>query len=76
MEPDEQPVTEAPVFLLTCVQGHWKCPIGYFLINNSSANVQMQMVRIALTKAAEISLRVDCVTYDGTVTNMNMFQQL
>ena len=76
MEPDEQPVTEAPVFLFTGLQGHCKCPSGYFLMNKSSANVQMQMVRIALTKAAEISLRVKCVTCDGTVTNMNMFQQL
>ena len=64
------------VFLLTGLQGHWKCPIGYFLINKSSANVQIQMVRIAFTKAAGISLTVDCVTYDGTGTNMNMFQQL
>ena len=76
VEPDEQPATEALVFLLTGLQGHWKCPIGYFLINKISANVQMQMVRIALTKAAEIGLRVVCVTCDGTVTNMNMFQQL
>ena len=76
VEPDEQPATEALVFLLTGLQGHWKCPIGYFLINKISANVQMQMVTIALTKAAEIGLRVACVTCDGTATNMNMFQQL
>ena len=36
----------------------------------------MQMVAIALTKAAEIGLRVACVTCDGTATNMNMVQQL
>ena len=36
----------------------------------------MHMVKIALTKLAEIGLRVACVTYDGTATNMNMFQRL
>lgn len=39
VEPDEQPGTEAPVFLLTGFQGHWKCSNGYFLINEISVNV-------------------------------------
>ena len=56
------------------MHGHWECPLGDFLICKISANVQM--VRIAPTKAAEIGLRIVCVRYDETVTNMNMFQQL
>ena len=40
IEPDEQPAPEALVFLLPGLQGHWKCHIGYFLINKISANVQ------------------------------------
>ena len=67
VDPDEQPATEALAFLLTGLQGHWKCPIGYFLINKISANVHIQIARIALTEAAEIDLRVVCVTCDGIV---------
>ena len=76
VEPSEELASEALAFLLVGLRGHWKCPIGYFLINKMSANVQKQLVRIALTKAAEAGLRVHCVTCDGTTTNISMFEGL
>lgn len=38
VERSEELSTEALVFLLIGLRGHWKCPIGYFLINKTSAN--------------------------------------
>ena len=76
VEPSEKLASEALAFLLVGLRGHWKCPIGYFLINKMSANVQKQLVRIALTKAAEAGLRVHSVTCDGTTTNISMFEGL
>ena len=76
VEPSEELASEALAFLLVGLRGHWKCPIGCFLINKMSANVQKQLVCIALTKAAEIGLRVQCVTCDGTTTNIGMFEGL
>ena len=76
LEPSKEFANEAPTFLLVGFHGHRKCPVGYFLTNKMTANIQKQLVRIALTKAAEAGLRVHCVTNDGTTTNINMFEGL
>ena len=41
-----------------------------------SANAQAQLVKLALTKAAEAGLRVWSVTADGTSVNLSTFRQL
>ncbi len=75
-EPCEQLASEALVFLLVALRGHWKCLIGYFLTDKLSANVQAHLVRIALIKAAEVDPRVWCVTCDGITANLGTFENL
>ena len=68
--------SEALVFLLVGTRTHWKCPIEYFLSDKMSANAQAQLVKLALTKAAEAGLRMWSVTADGTSVNLSTFRQL
>ena len=68
--------SEALVFLLVGTRSHWKCPIGYFLGDKISANVQAQLVSTALEMAAESGLRVWSITADGTSVNLSTFRQL
>ena len=68
--------TEAVVFLLVGARSHWKCPIGYFLVDKMSSKSQAQLVRLALEKAAKVGLRVWSITTDGTAVNISMFREL
>ena len=68
--------TEALVFLLVGMRSHWKCPIGYFLCDKMTADVQAKLVTMALELAADKGLRVWSVTSDGTSVNISMFRNL
>ena len=68
--------SEALLFLLVGTRTHWKCPIGYFLSDKMTANIQAQLVELALIKAAEAGLRVWSVTADGTSVNLSTFRML
>ena len=68
--------SEALVFLLVGLQGHWKQPIGYFLTDKASASVQTQLINIALVKASDAGLKIWCVISDGTTTNISTFKKL
>ena len=44
-EASDDLATEALVFLISGIKGHWKHPIAYFLHNKISAGVQTQLIR-------------------------------
>ncbi|CAB4005871.1 Hypothetical predicted protein [Paramuricea clavata] len=66
--------SEALVFLLVGTRSHWKCPIGYFLIDKISAKDQAMLVSKSLEKAAKAGLKVWSVTADGTAVNLRTFE--
>ena len=68
--------SEALVFLLVGTRSHWKCPIGYFLIDKISAKDQAMLVSKSLEKAAKAGLKVWSVTADGTAVNLRTFEIL
>ncbi len=77
--PNAKPDTlasEALVFLLAGSRSHWKCPIGYFLINKITAEEQAALVLKSLEKAHKAGLKVWSVTADGTSVNVRMFEIL
>ncbi len=77
--PNAKPDTlasEALVFLLVGSRSHWKCPIGYFLINKITAEEQAALVLKSLEKAHKAGLKVWSVTADGTSVNVRMFELL
>jgi len=75
-EPCDQLASEALVFLLVGLRGHWKCPIAYFLTDKSSSGVQTWLVSIGFAKTADAGLSVCCVTCDGTTAYLSIFEML
>jgi len=65
----ESQETEALVFMLVCLNGKWKFPIGYFLQAKSTALVQAGLVQTAIIMATD-------VTCDGTSANLSTMTQL
>ena len=57
-EADDDLSTEALVFMISGVSGHWKHPIGYFLQNKMSASVQAQLIKdcIGLLSAEKLNV--------------------
>ena len=68
--------SEALVFLLVGTRSHWKCPIGYFLVDKISAKDQAKLVSKSLEMAAKAGLKVWSVTADGTAVNLRTFEFL
>ena len=74
--PSDKLATEALVFLLVGTRSHWKCPIGYFLGNETNAEIQSKLVSKALELAAEAGLKIWSMTADGTAVNLATFELL
>ena len=72
----EKLASEALVFLLVGTRSHWKCPIGYFLVDKISAKDQATLVTQCLEKAAKAGLKLWSVTADGTAVNLCTFEIL
>ncbi len=68
--------SEALVFLLVGTRSHWKCPIGYFLVDKISAKDQAKLVSKSLELAAKAGLKVWSVTAGGTAVNLRTFEIL
>ena len=68
--------SEALVFLLVGTRSHWKCPIGYFLVDKITAKDQATLVETFLEMASNAGLKVWSVTADGTAVNLKTFEIL
>lgn len=67
---------EALVFMLTCINGPWKIPVGYFLINGITAEQKASLVRQALNLIEESGVNVISLTFDGCPANFSMARLL
>lgn len=73
LDNDQLPVAkEAWVFMLSAINGHWKIPIGYFLINGLGASERANFINVALDYVADIGLEVVSLTFDGASCNLTM----
>jgi len=68
--------TEALVFMVVGVKGHWKAPIAYFLTRVLSPETQKILVLHALEALQDCGIKVICITMDGHATNISMCTQL
>ena len=64
--------TEALVFMVVGLTGHWKAPIAYFLTKGLQACTQKELLCHALHALHDIGMRVWIVTLDGHATNQSM----
>ena len=60
---------EALVFMAVGLNGHWKVPIGYFLINGISGEQQAALVREGLHHLHDAGIQVAAFVCDGCGTN-------
>lgn len=67
--------TEVLVFQIVSYN-KYKCPIAYFFINKINANVQAQLVQMAIEKLYDVGITVRSITCDGARTNLATFTTL
>ncbi|CAL1284430.1 unnamed protein product [Larinioides sclopetarius] len=72
IDDDQMPIaTQAYTFLLNSVNGNWKIPIGYFLIDGLDANERANLIRKSLEMIHETGIDVISLTFDGTSVNLS-----
>ena len=68
--------TEALVFMVVCVDSHWKVPVGYFLIKGLSGAERANLVRQCIMKLTEIGVKIVSITCDGPSCHISMLRNL
>lgn len=67
---------DALVFLLNCINGNWKLPVGYFLIAGMTGEQKKGLVLQCLEKCHEVGVQVVSLTCDGAPANLTMAKRL
>lgn len=67
---------DALVFLLNCINGNWKIPVGYFLIAGITGEQKQGLVLQCLEKCHEVGVQVVSLTFDGPPVNLTMATKL
>lgn len=74
---DSLPVAkDALVFLINCINGAWKIPIAYFLINGITSDQKVNLIKNCLSFLHDIGMRITSLTFDGTSSNIKMAKDL
>ena len=76
LDGDPGEATEALVVMAVGLQGQWKVPVGYFLINSISADLQKELLISIMCALHEISIKVVALVMDGLSTNQKMVSLL
>lgn len=67
---------EAFVFLLNCVNGSWKLPVGYFLITSLSGEQKANLINMCLGMLHDVGVKVCSLTFDGARSNVSAVEKL
>lgn len=70
ISPKNTEATEALFFMLVALNGKWKMPVGYFLINKITAAKQGELILVALRLSHEQNIRIRSLVFDGAATNL------
>ena len=68
--------TDVLVFMLVGLTGHWKLPVGYFLVNHSGKEILLNLLTECLNRVHETGCRVMSIVCDGSFTNQSVIQSL
>ena len=68
--------TQALVFLLVALNGGWKLPVGYFLVDGVTGEQRANLVRMCLSNCHEVGIEVVSMTFDGCPANIAMAREL
>ena len=72
LDNDAGEATEAVVVMAVGLQGQWKVPVAYFLVNGISAEVQSQLVLSVISSLYEAKVNVVALVMDGLNANQKM----
>lgn len=76
-ETDEIPVAKnALVFLIVGLNGYWKLPIGYFLIDGLNGIERGNILKQAIYLITETGAHLHSITFDGAPVNTYMCESL
>ena len=70
-EPPEQLATEALVFMISSMTGHYKHPIAYILQDKCTAAVQAQLIQDCIGILHQAGVNVLALVFDGCYTNQS-----
>lgn len=68
--------TQALVIMVTAINGSFKVPIAYFLINSMDALQRTNLVEDALQRCYNVGVRIVCLTTDGPSYNKSLMKKL
>ena len=76
-ENDSSPVAKDALVLMTVsVNGSWKVPCGYFLVDGLSGKERANLVQVCIKKLSDVGIEVVSLTCDGPSCHFTMLQQL
>ena len=76
-ENDSSPVAkDALVLMAVAVNGSWKVPCGYFLVDGLSGKERANLVQVCIKKLSDVGIEVASLTCDGPSCHFTMLQQL
>lgn len=58
------------------VNGHWKMPIGYFLVAGLNGNERSNLLKQCLVLMGDTGAKVHSITFNGTYSNGKMCSNL
>lgn len=74
---DEIPVAKnALVFMVVCMNGYWKLPIGYFLIDGLTGQERSNLLQTAIELITNTGAYINSITFDGASVNTSMCTHL
>lgn len=66
----------ALVFMVVCMNGYWKLPIGYFLIDGLSGQERSNLFQTSIELITNSGAHIHSVTFDGAPVNQSMYSFL
>ena len=73
LDNDVAEATEVIIIMDVGLQGHWKIPVAYFLINGISAEVQSQLVLSVISSLHDVKVNVLALVMDGHTINQKWY---
>ena len=67
---------DALVFMVVVVNGSWKVPCGYFLVNGLTGQEKANLMKECITKLHEVGVKVVSFTCNGPTSHQSMLKLL
>lgn len=69
-------VTNALVFLVVSVNGHWKLPVGFVSIKGLNSAERANLMKKCLDLLYDTGVKIYSLTFDGAQCNLSMCTKL